>query len=81
MSFNQRNKRVIVDPSNQHPARAERIFENFLTKNALAEALSVSTSFIDKLMSKGGLPYYKLGRAVRFRLSEVASFLDRRRSS
>lgn len=53
-------------------------FENCLTKEQLAKRLNVSVSFINKMMANHGLPYMKLGRAVRFKLSEIVAFLERR---
>lgn len=54
-------------------------FENLLVdRKELARLLMVSPSFISKLMSKEGLPFRKIGRATRYRLSEVMVFLDRR---
>ena len=54
-------------------------FEKLLSKCQLAERLGISESFINKLMIEDGLPYIKLGRAVRFRISEVMEFLNRRK--
>lgn len=54
------------------------IFEKLVTKRQLSESLEISTSFISKLMSEEGLPYLKIGRAVRFRVSEVVDWLQRR---
>ncbi len=55
------------------------LLEGFLTKKDLAQRLSVSQGFINKLMSEEGLPHFKVGRAVRFRLEEVALWLSERR--
>ncbi len=52
------------------------LFENLIDKKTLAEKLSFSPSYINKLMVKG-LPRIKLGRAVRFRFSEVVTFIER----
>lgn len=41
-----------------------------LTKQQLAKQLNVSVSMIDKLMKKG-MPYLKIGKAVRFDLEKV----------
>jgi excisionase family DNA binding protein len=54
------------------------ISENFYDKKRLAEKLAVSQSYVDKMMTQG-LPRYKIGRAVRFRFSEVMEWLQRRR--
>ena len=55
------------------------IFENLVKRKVLAERLSLSPSYISKLMKDEGLPYLKIGRAVRFKLSEVVEFLERRK--
>ena len=52
--------------------------ENLVTKEQLAKMLAVSESYIDKLMVRG-FPRYKIGRAVRFRFSEVMEWLQKRR--
>ena len=58
--------------------QAPSFFENLLTRNQLAEKFGLSPSFISKLMSEEGLPYLKIGRAVRFRVLEVAVWLQKR---
>lgn len=54
-------------------------FDRLLTKKQLAEQLALSQSYISKLMAEEGLPRVKIGRAVRFRLSEVLDWLQKRR--
>ncbi len=56
-----------------------RFFENCITKDELKRAIGLSESFINKLMKQGEIPYFKIGRAVRFRVSEVMSWLQKRR--
>lgn len=53
--------------------------ESLLTKKELSQILKISVSYINKLMKKG-LPYFRIGRSVRFRCSEVVIFLERRKS-
>jgi excisionase family DNA binding protein len=55
-----------------------QLFEIYVTKKQLAESLSLSSSFINKLMAKEGLPYRQIGRAVRFSVKEVAEWLQKR---
>lgn len=57
---------------------SEPLFENLIGKKRLAESLAVSVSFVEKMMREEGLPHVKLGKAVRFRLSEVQAWLQRR---
>ena len=53
--------------------------ECLLSKEKLGEKLDISVSFINKLMRIEGLPYVKLGKLVRFRVSEVQPWLQQRR--
>ncbi len=57
----------------------ETYFESLFDKEKLAVKLNLSVSFINKLMRNEGLPYVKLGKAVRFRVSETLSWLQQRR--
>ena len=50
-----------------------------VTKQQLAQQLALSPSYISKLMSDEGLPYIKIGRAVRFRPKEVVEWLNERK--
>ncbi len=54
-------------------------FEALLSKKELVVALGVSSSFVNKLMANESLPYFKIGRAVRFRISEISAWLNTRR--
>ena len=54
-----------------------RLFDNWIKKQQLAEHLGVSISFINKVMTQG-LPCRHIGRAVRFRISDVETWLTRR---
>lgn len=56
----------------------QKIFENLISKQELAEFLNLSMSMVDKMMQQG-LPHFKIGKSVRFKVSDVVSFLDRRR--
>lgn len=49
-----------------------------LCKRELAKELGVSVSLIDKLMVQG-MPYVKIGKAVRFELEEVKKWLKERK--
>jgi phage terminase Nu1 subunit (DNA packaging protein) len=56
------------------PLGAPPVSESWLTKDQLAERLKVSTRWIDYRRAEG-LPCEKWGGVVRFRLSEVESWL------
>lgn len=58
--------------SNNH-----QIFEKLVKKGQLAEITGFSESYISKLMTQG-LPAIKSGRAVRFRVSKVMAWLEKR---
>lgn len=48
-----------------------------LTKKELAERLRIGTRTVDTWMRRGVVPYMKIGKSVRFRWSEVESYLAR----
>ena len=56
------------------------MIERLLTARELADLLGFSPSTILDWFEAGRLPGFKLGRAVRFRESEIAGWLDARRS-
>jgi excisionase family DNA binding protein len=56
-----------------------QFFEKLVTKKQLAEVLSISESFVNKLMAQDGLPYRQIGRAVRFSVNEVVEWLQSKR--
>jgi len=56
----------------------DRAFEALLTKKQLADRLALSQSFINQLMKEEGLPHFRIGRAVRFRVREVVAWLQKR---
>lgn len=55
------------------------LVENYIDKKTLSDFVGVSIRYIDLLMSRDGLPYYKIGRSVRFKVSEVVAWLQQRR--
>ena len=54
--------------------------ERLVTASDLAALLGFSTATILDWFEAGTLPGFKLGRAVRFRESEVTAWLEERRS-
>jgi len=56
----------------------DNLGECLVTKRQLSLSLRLSESYINKLMSLDGLPHLKIGRAVRFRVSEVVVWLQKR---
>ncbi len=56
-------------------------FEALISKKEIVVAFGVSSSFVNKLMAEEGLPHFKIGRAVRFRISDVSAWLEKRRMS
>jgi excisionase family DNA binding protein len=53
-----------------------RISEKFVTASKLAEHLSVSIHTIRKWRKYKMIPYHKVGRSLRFRVSEVLTALE-----
>ena len=56
---------------------AEMLFDKCIGAKDVANFLGVSLRQVNYLM-KEGLPFYKIGRSVRFRLSEVQVWLSGR---
>jgi len=57
---------------------ALKTIDPFLPKKQVAEHLHVSVRTLDIWMARGILPYYKIGRMVRFRLSDIQECFDAR---
>lgn len=49
----------------------------FLNTKQLAKLLGVSKTSVYRLMGRRLIPFYKIGRSVRFRLSEVLEYLEK----
>ena len=60
-------------PSNDKPAE-----DRILKKKQVAELFQVSTRTVDSWMEHGYLPHWKIGRNVRFRMSDILACLDER---
>ncbi|MEY2987433.1 MAG: Helix-turn-helix domain [Pseudomonadota bacterium] len=58
--------------------RGDSFFERYITKDELARFLNVSRSLIDRLMATDGLPHLKIGRSVRFKVSDVLRWFGRK---
>ncbi|MEK6774107.1 MAG: helix-turn-helix domain-containing protein [Bdellovibrionota bacterium] len=54
------------------------LIENLIDKAELSNKLSLSVSYINKLMKLKKIPVRKIGRCVRFKYSEVVQALERR---
>ncbi len=56
-------------------------FEPMVSKAEIANMLSVSPRTIENLKAGGVLPFYKLGRNIRYRRSEVIKAMEQFHSS
>ena len=66
--------------SNKRQSSSEsKFFDNLVDRKGLAERIGLSPSYISYLMKHEGLPYFKIGRSVRFQMEEVSSWLQKRR--
>ena len=52
------------------------VSERLVTARELAEVLGLSASTVLDMWERGELPGFKIGRAVRFRPSEVEAWLE-----
>jgi excisionase family DNA binding protein len=53
------------------------VVEGFINKVEVGKRLNMQTRTVTGWMKRGWLPYYKVGRAVRFKWSEVEAYLRR----
>jgi predicted DNA-binding transcriptional regulator AlpA len=51
--------------------------EEFINKSEVARRLKKTVRCVDNWMSRGILPYYKIGRSVAFKWSEIEAALAR----
>lgn len=56
----------------------DEMLEKYITKDELAHFLNVSRSLIDRLMMTEGMPHLKIGRSVRFKVSDVLRWFGRK---
>ena len=64
------------EKSDNGQKRQNRETEELITKKDVAGLTSKDVRTIDNWMRKGILPYYKCGRTVMFRWSDVQAHLD-----
>ena len=57
-------------------ATNDRVSVGLLRKKELAQQLAISKRTLDVWMQKGRIPFLKVGRSVRFRLSDVLEKLQ-----
>jgi excisionase family DNA binding protein len=54
--------------------------ETYWKVNEVAAAIQVSEQTIYRYVANGEIPYHKLNRAVRFKPSEIESWMESRKS-
>ena len=73
--------------NNVQPQEHENFFKNqimdvkLLTKKELAEFLNVSVKTIDKKVHMNEIPFFKIGRLVRFSKSRILAWAEETNSS
>ena len=60
------------------PATASSLQARKITRKELAAHTSLSLRYVDELTRKGVLPYYKIGKSIRYDLAEVETALHER---
>ena len=69
-----------MEPQKARPRGADNpapVAAEFWTAAELATRLRVNTATIYRMARRGELPYYSIGRAMRFRAPDVEAFLER----
>lgn len=54
-------------------------FQNLLTVDDVAKLLKMKTSWVRQRVHKDQIPYYKIGRLVRFKTSDIQKWLETKR--
>jgi excisionase family DNA binding protein len=54
----------------------KKALEPLVTRKQVAELLSVSLRTVDRWIARGDLPHYKLGKVVRFKVSDIQEKLE-----
>ena len=55
---------------------AQKTIEPLLSKRQVAEQLNVTARTVDNWMGRGYLPYYRIGRNIRFRMGDIQDCLE-----
>ena len=66
---------VVEQHGNQPQGGTGPTFEGYIDKRELARRLGRTARSVDTYMAKGIVPFYKLGRTVAFKWSEVDAHL------
>jgi excisionase family DNA binding protein len=66
-------------PTRKNTATVEGAANVLLTKEGIARHLQIGPRTVDDWMRKGRIPFLKIGKSVRFRLSDVLEAFDRYR--
>jgi len=69
------NKSAAPAPASAGPLATAA--EGFIKKPAVAARMGLTIRAVELMMRRGQIPYYKFGRAVAFRWSEVLAELAR----
>jgi excisionase family DNA binding protein len=67
-----------MNPSKTHRARRDQPFEDdrLMRKPEVAEMMACSTRHVERQANTGRLPRVKIGRCVRFKLSDVLRLMQ-----
>ncbi len=68
----------ITAPCARPENRAIEPEPDLMTKQDVTKFLKISMRTVDNLMRRGYLPYYRIGRIVRFRRKDIVERLDER---
>lgn len=70
-----------MDPSNTSGVvkMKKKDFERLMTYEEISKATGITVPSLKKMRMKKQIPFYKIGRLVRFRLSEIEQSLQERK--
>lgn len=64
--------------NHEQPLIASPVTSRKITRHELAAHLGFSLRYVDELTHKGSVPFFKIGKSVRYDLAEVEAALRKR---
>ena len=64
-------RKEVIEAQAPEPPRASQLPEGYMDKRQIARQLGRTVRSVDTYMALGIIPFYKLGRTVMFKWSEV----------
>jgi excisionase family DNA binding protein len=71
---------LLINKLMDNGSNADRKIKALLSSDELAEYLGISVSTVYRLVESRQIPFYKLGRGLRFKQEDISKFIDDNRT-